>query len=268
MWFMDDMPMERGRTIVDVLDAVVADLPTEVAILFSGGVDSGLLAAIVRRRSHPRLYTVGVEGAPDLEAAEDAAARLDLPWRPIIVDGDELERHCRALLQMTPPDDPITLSFELPLHIVATASEENVLITGQGADELFAGYHRYLSMTPAELAKALEMDLAKVMENVVPLDRRIAARQGKEVRHPFLDPRTIEMARSIPSGEMIVDRCRKAPLRQAAELLGLGPMATREKKAAQYGSGIMNVLRARARSRSLTLREYLEELSAGQRYPN
>ena len=258
------MSMERGRAIVEVMDAVMADLPANVAILFSGGVDSGLLAAIARRHSRPRLYTVGIEGAPDLVAAEDAAARLELPWRPLIVDGDELERHCLALLQLTPPDDPITLSFELPLHIVASASEEGVLITGQGADELFAGYHRYLSMPPVELAKALETDLAKVIESVVPLDRRIAARYGKQVRHPFLDPRTIDLARSIPVDEMIVSGDRKVPLRQAAELMGLGPTARREKKAAQYGSGIMNVLRSRARSRSLTLREYLEELASGR----
>ena len=72
------------------------------------------------------------------------------------------------------------------------------------------------------------------------------------------------LARSIPVDEMIVGGDRKVPLRQAAELMGLGPTARREKKAAQYGSGIMNVLRSRARSRSLTLREYLEELASGR----
>ena len=254
--------MERGRAIAEALDAVMADLPTDVAILFSGGVDSGLLAAVAERHSRPRLYTVGVTGSSDLAAAEGSAARLGLRWRPMIVDGAELERHCISLLQLIPADDTITLSFELPLHIVASCSEEKVLITGQGADELFAGYHRYLSLKPRELARALETDLAKVMEDIVPLDRRIADRFGKEVRHPFLDQRMIDQARSIPAEEMIVDGVRKAPLRQAAELLELGSTARREKKAAQYGSGIMNMLRSRARARSLTLREYLEELAS------
>lgn len=256
--------MERGAAIVDVLDAVMADLPASTAILFSGGVDSALLAAIAGRRSRPRLYTVGVQGASDLVASEGAAARLDLPWRPILVDAEELERHVRALLQLMPPDDPVTLSFELPLHIVASICQEDILVTGQGADELFAGYHRYLAMKPDELASALEADLEKVLEQVAPLDRRIAARHGKQVRHPFLDRRTIGVARSIPLDEMIVDGHRKLPLRQAAELLRLGPTAWREKRAAQYGSGFMKVLKARARDRSLTLREYLEALASGR----
>ena len=262
--------MERGRSIVDVLNAVMADLPPEMGILFSGGVDSGLLAAIAGRRGRPTLYTVGMDGAPDLIAAGDAAARLDLPWRPIIVDADELEHHCLSLLEMVPPDDPVTVSFELPLQIVASVAKEDLLITGQGADELFAGYHRYLPMAPVELEAAMGTDLKRVVEHVAPLERRIAARHGKEVRQPYLDCRTIGVVREIPAGEMIAHGIRKAPLRQAAELMGLGPTASREKKAAQYGSGFMNVLRARARDRSLTLRGYLEELAGTemQRYSN
>lgn len=259
------MPMERTRTIVEALDAAMSDIPSDAGILFSGGVDSALLAAIAKRRGRPMLYTVGIEGAPDLIAAEEAAARLELPWRPFIVDGDELEHHCRSLMEILPPDDPVTVSYELPLLIVASMAREEVLITGQGADELFAGYNRYLSIRPAELERELEADLRKVVGHAAPLERRIAARYGKEARHPFLDTRTIAAVRSIPAGEMIVDGNRKVPLRQAAELMGLGPTAWREKKAAQYGSGFMNVLRARARERSLTVRQYLEELAPAGR---
>jgi asparagine synthase (glutamine-hydrolysing) len=261
--------MKREETILEALDAAMADIAPGAAILFSGGVDSGILATVARRHWRPMLYTVGVEGSPDLIASEEAAECLNLPWTPMIIDASEVERQALALLDMVPPDDPVTLSFELPLKIVASQVREDTLITGQGADELFAGYSRYLIMGPEELESALVSDLEKVLEHAAPLERRIATHHGKQVFHPFLDPRVIQAARSIPSNELIVQGTRKAPLRHAAAEIGVGPPTWREKKAAQYGSGIMNTLRSLARRRSLTLREYLEELAAGkERYAN
>lgn len=253
--------MEYGKAIINALDSVLADLPTDTGILFSGGVDSSLLATISKRHSSPVLYTVGIEGAPDLLAAEKAATKLELPWKPIVIDGDELESHCMTLLKLISAENPVTVSFELPLQVVASVSREKVIITGQGADELFAGFHKYLSMSLIELKRSLKSDLAKVIEQVMPLDHRIANHHGKEIIHPFLDHRMIDVANSIPVEDMIIGGVRKVPLRHAAELMDLGSIASREKKAAQYGSGIMKVLRERSRDRSLTIREYFKELS-------
>jgi len=116
------MGMDRTETLLKALDAAVAKVPADAAISFSGGLDSGILAGLAKRRGRPTLYTVGVEGAADLIAAEEAAAFLELPWTPIIVNQDDILRSARALLSVIPPDDPVAISFELPLHMVASTA--------------------------------------------------------------------------------------------------------------------------------------------------
>jgi len=64
--------------------------------------------------------------------------------------------------------------------------------------------------------------------------------------------------------EKMVNGERKVPLRLAARSLGTELIASREKKAAQYGSGFMKVLKSQARREKLTVEEYLASLTPGQ----
>jgi asparagine synthase (glutamine-hydrolysing) len=72
------------------------------------------------------------------------------------------------------------------------------------------------------------------------------------------------VAAAIPVNDKIREGVRKAPLRDAAKALNLELIAAREKKAAQYGSGFMKVMRSRAKERKLELREYIAALRAEQ----
>ena len=67
---------------------MVQDAPP--AILFSGGLDSGVVAALASRYCEPALYTVGIEGSIDLQAGEGSAATMGLKWVGIVVDEDTL----------------------------------------------------------------------------------------------------------------------------------------------------------------------------------
>ena len=62
----------------------------EVGILFSGGLDSGILAALAGDHGDPRLYTVGVEGSHDLRTGRETAEELRLPWTQIALTPDEV----------------------------------------------------------------------------------------------------------------------------------------------------------------------------------
>jgi len=253
--------MDRTERLLGALDAAVAEVSGDVAVLFSGGLDSVVVAALAKRHGRPRLYTVGIDGAPDLRAAEEAAATLDLPWVPMVKSEDDVLEACRRLLATVLLDDPVVLSYELPLQMVASQATEATLLTGQGADELFAGYHRYLAMGPEERGIAMDADLRRLLDAGVPIDRAIARRHGKAMHHPYLHPPVTEAARAFGPEEMIVQGVRKVPLREAAARLGLGDLARREKKAAQYGSGFMNVLKARARREGLDLRQLVAALA-------
>ncbi len=248
--------------LVQALDKAVESAMTRgsAAIMFSGGLDSGLIAALARRHGSPRLYTVGLEGSHDMEMSREAAMDLGLPWTPFVMTAEDVIDACRELLAIVPVRSPVTLSFELPLQMIAARADEDILISGQGADELFGGYSRYLEMGE-EAGKGMADDLARMLSEVLPLEEAIARRYGKKVERPFLDPGVRRLAASMPAAEKIKGGMRKAPLRSAAASIGADLIASREKKAAQYGSGFMKVLKSRARKERLTVEELLASLA-------
>ena len=144
--------------------------------------------------------------------------------------------------------------------MISKVAKESDLISGQGADEMFGGYNRYLEMDAETLEKNLSSDIIHVLETGPILDRKIAAVQGKQVHHPFLDPDVVRVSMSIPCSEKIKCGVRKAVLRDVANELGLGIIASRPKKAAQYGSGFMKVMKADAKKRGVTMGEYVRAL--------
>ncbi|MDW5562736.1 MAG: asparagine synthase-related protein [Methanomassiliicoccus sp.] len=248
------------------LDGAVEGIMTKgpVAIMFSGGLDSGFLAALAKRHGTPHLYTVGMKGSHDMVMSEESARYLDLLWTPFVTTTEEVIAACRELLITTGVKNPITLSFELPLQMIASRAEEEILISGQGADELFGGYSRYQEMSMEAAHRTMADDLTKMLSDVIPLEESLARRYGKKVERPFLDPAVRKIAASMSVEEKFAGGERKAPLRRAARSIDAELIASREKKAAQYGSGFMKVLKAQARKERLTVEEYLATLAPGQ----
>jgi asparagine synthase (glutamine-hydrolysing) len=248
------------------LDGAVARAMEEgpVALMFSGGLDSGLLAALAREHGTPHLYTVGIEGSHDLRMSEEMATVLDLPWTPLHMTAEDVLTACRDTEGIVRIDHPVVLSFELPLQMIASRVPEGVLMSGQGADEMFGGYNRYLEMPGDQLERAMRDDLAKVLSDGAPLDQVIAGHYGKRVAHPFLDPEVRSIAETIPARDKVRDGVRKAPLRDVATAMGMELIAAREKKAAQYGSGFMKVMKSQARKQKLELKELIAKMQAEQ----
>jgi asparagine synthase (glutamine-hydrolysing) len=152
-------------------DAVRAQLHAErpVGALLSGGIDSSAVVAHMTRQageSPVRTFTVGFEGtsSDEREAARKVATALGTEHTELVVPPpttDDLESCVWHL------DEPIGDQAALPtMEIVRAASEHvTVLLTGEGSDELLAGYPRYgwfhlaerLSRLPAPLARRLAL---------------------------------------------------------------------------------------------------------------
>lgn len=228
-----------------------------IGIMFSGGIDSCIIAQLARRHSEVHLYTVGLDGAHDLRMARSTAERLHLNWTPIPITSNDVREGVGSLDRMLGGSDPLTISFELPLYFVARIANEAVLTSGQGADELFGGYARYEAMPPEERRVAMRGDVEGLLSRGSPMEKRIALHFGKEIRHPFLAPKVVEAALVLPDELVIAGGQRKVALRSLAPSLDLLQESSRAKKAAQYGSGIMRCMKAEAKKDGLDLKAWV-----------
>jgi asparagine synthase (glutamine-hydrolysing) len=168
-----------------------------------------------------------------------------------------------AVIGAIPKKDPVNVSIALTLYFVARFAKEQGfarILTGQGADELFGGYSRYLE-TPT-LAADLERDFLG-LEEQAERDQAVAALHGAYLSMPYMDVRVVRAARAIPAQEKVQGGQRKIPLRQVAERHIPAEFAWYEKKAMQYGSGVWKELQRLARKKGYktSIQDYIDQIS-------
>jgi asparagine synthase (glutamine-hydrolysing) len=213
-------------------------------VAFSGGVDSGLIAGLARLPC----VAVGIAGSHDIIWATKTARMMDLDLEVVTPTEEEVaEALCRVVGVIPDPTNPVEASIATTLSFVAARARElghTRILAGQGADELFGGYARYLR-SPG-LAAELKRDFAD-HERQRTRDQAVAALHGTYFSMPYLDVRVVRAAQAIPAGEKVHGGVRKRPLREVAERHIPIEVARAEKKAMQYGSGIWRTIRGIAR---------------------
>jgi asparagine synthase (glutamine-hydrolysing) len=236
----------------------------EVAVLFSGGLDSSLLAHLAKTHAGNAtitLYTVGTVVSHDMIKAKQAASILNLQLKPVVIKGGDIEFALPRVAHIIGSTHPVRLSFSLPLYLGMKSIDEDLVLSGQGADELFGGYSRYLRMGEDELETNLKGDVENLIHRDIAMDHAIAGHFHKVLATPFLDGEVVARAMLIPVRYKVKEGQRKIVLRQAATELGLSAeLAQREKKAVQYSSGIVKELRHMAKRRGMEVNELMEHL--------
>jgi asparagine synthase (glutamine-hydrolysing) len=219
------------------------------AVAFSGGLDSSLIAALC---PHAELYSVGMTGSHDLKQTKKAAKLLGcsdkLHMHELTLE--EVETSVPFVMKAIESRDPLAVSIAMPLYFVSKDAYHDgiqVMLSGQGADELFAGYKRYESMNPAQLELALRKDLDNIAENNLERDDAVTMANAVELRLPYLDREVVELALRFAPELKIRDGMRKYVLRLAARTILPPELVFKEKKAAQYSSGIYSALKKLAK---------------------
>ncbi|MBO7205870.1 MAG: asparagine synthase [Candidatus Methanomethylophilaceae archaeon] len=255
------------NALLEALDSTVRSMVSgkDVAVAFSGGLDSGVIATLCKRYARSvKLYTVGVEGSYDVRESEELANVLDMEWVHIPIDEHSLIDCLSDMISITGTVDPIVLSFEVPLMYILSRVEEDTILTGQGADEVFLGYSKYVGLTGDDLERQVSEDFDKLFSVTRVHECAMADHFGKTVLCPYLDATVRSQVSEIPLMELVpYQDVRKVPLREVAMALGHPEIASKPKKAAQYGSGAMNMMKRLAKSRSRTVGALIIELRDG-----
>jgi len=263
----------------DAVDAVgtaiertLADVSTDgLAVAFSGGVDSALLAAGL----DAPLYTVGFPDSHDVDAARSGAAALGRDVRVVELDHDALVDAVPRLVEAIGRTNAMDVQIALPLFLVAervAADGFDGLAVGQGADELFGGYAKVARAPddPRVEADTVRGARREVMATLpAQLERDVLALRGAGVDPvaPLLHDRVVAAALALPGDLLVTDRGeRKWALRLAARAWLPDRLAFREKKAVQYGSLVSRELDRLARQAGFKRRlddhvtQYVESL--------
>lgn len=243
----------RNALISAVTDVVnLAPSPTVCAL--SGGVDSAFVAAIARLPA----VSAGVSGSHDLKSSQNAADFLGLNLTIHEISTDDVIAAVSEVVPILP--NPTVMNAEIGIteyFICQTAHEENAssLLTGQGADELFAGYARY-GFTE-HLREDLDNDLA-VYSFQQERDKAVANLWNITLLQPFMDERVIEVAKSLEPCDLVDGQLRKLALRRAAEPYLSHDLAWKPKKAMQYGTGVAKIIEKLARNEQKSPQEFIE----------
>ncbi len=127
---------------------LLSDVP--VGILLSGGLDSGLLLALMNEQGGPwPAYTIGYGETfedDELADAKETATLLGARHIPVKLDRGEFERSLPRIVECL--EEPIAASSIVPMYFVSQRARQDVKVAliGQGPDELFGGYKRHLGV--------------------------------------------------------------------------------------------------------------------------
>ncbi len=255
---------------------MVADV--EVGAFLSGGLDSSVIAALAARAVDRPLktFSVGTADSPDLAAARAVARHIGSDHRELVFSAEDLAQILPHVIYHLESADIDLVRSALPTHFATTLARRRVkvVLTGEGADELFAGYayHHAYARKPRALADELTRSLGAMHNINLQRVDRITMAQGLEARTPFLDRDLIDFAQSIPASlkmkvtdDQTGETTEKWILRKACEDLLPAELLWRKKAQFDEGSGTVDTLN-QALSRLAGVATHVDRESEGHLY--
>jgi len=242
------------------------------AVLFSGGVDSSLAALLTKKHcADTLLITARCEGSHDEKVAVRAAKEMSLEIVEVRIDSDSLWKALPQVVHSIKTRKRMDVEIAIPFFFAAREARElgyNLIISGQGPDELFAGYARYeklmIEQGTEKVEEALWADYSVTDEANIQRDILAISAHGLDTFFPFLNLDFARTALTLPATLNIDPNrkpARKLMFRQLALKIGVPrEVAMTPKRATQYSSGTSKMLVESLRAhvdtmRNLTKRE-------------
>lgn len=254
----------------EIVQAIKKRIAPKFGILFSGGVDSSLIAFVAKQlKCNFACYTVGIENSDDIVWAQKIANEYKFNFKYKILSLEEFENILKNVAKLLDDADIVKASVGSVLYAagkLALADGNNILFGGLGSEEIFAGYQRHEAALQSNNFEALHKEcwngLKQMWKRDLVRDFAIAKNLGLDLRAPFLDKDLIKVAMEIHPMFKLDKGNKKIILREAAEFIGLKrEFAWRKKQAAQYGSNFVNGIERLAKKKGFKFKkDYLQSL--------
>ncbi|MFC8228123.1 asparagine synthase (glutamine-hydrolyzing) [Streptomyces sp. NPDC057287] len=247
-WSAMPRQVVEKATFESVADSVRRHLmaDVEVGVFLSGGLDSGVVAAVAaelyaRQGRTLKTFSVGTEDSPDLLAARETAAFLGTEHHEALLDAGAARRMLDDVVVCVESFDASLIRSAVPNWFLSELASRHVkvVLTGEGADELFAGYGYYHEhhAAPEELDAELRRTVGALHGLNLQRCDRVTMAHGLEARVPFLDHDVMAHAMSLPAHMkgLEADGMEKGHLRRA--FTGRLPDHLLWRRKEQFGTG-------------------------------
>ncbi len=245
----------KGALEAAVHRQLMSDVP--YGVLLSGGLDSSVTSAIAKKYAQKRVesgdttdawwpqlhsFSVGLEGSPDLAAAQKVADHIGTVHHEIKFTIQEGLDAIKDVIYNLETYDTTTIRASTPMYLMARVIKSmsiKMVLSGEGADELFGGY---LYFHKAPNAKEFHQETVRKLDKLHMYDclraNKSLAAWGIEGRVPFLDKEFMDVAMRInPQDKMINgERMEKWVVRKAFEDMLPESVAWRQKE--QFSDGV------------------------------
>jgi asparagine synthase (glutamine-hydrolysing) len=252
----------RATLRTAVRKRLMADVPVGVSL--SGGLDSSIVALLAREGlERLETFAVGVEGSADLAAAREVARFLGTRHHELVYTANDVQAALPQVIYYLESCDVALVRSAVANYFLARLASNHVkvILTGEGADELYAGY-AYLSAIGEAIA--LQQELVSITEalhnsNLQRADRMSMA-YGLEARVPFLDLESVALALGLPAQWKlrVPGRPEKALLRQAFANRLPAEIVARPKQKYAAGAGSASIITMVAEA-TISDREFARE---------
>ncbi|APA65096.1 MAG: asparagine synthase B [Maribacter dokdonensis] len=262
-WMEYDAVKENETSIKEIKEALEAAVHRQLmsdvpyGVLLSGGLDSSVTSAIAKKYAQKRIesgdtadawypqlhsFSVGLEGSPDLAAAQKVADHIGTVHHEIKFTIQEGLDAIKDVVYNLETYDITTIRASTPMYLMARVIKSmgiKMVLSGEGADELFGGY-LYFHKAPnaQEFHEETVRKLSKLhMYDCLRANKSLAS-WGIEGRVPFLDKEFMDVAMRInPQDKMINgERMEKWVVRKAFEDMLPESVAWRQKE--QFSDGV------------------------------
>lgn len=248
--------------IIKAVEKRTADIK-KAGVLFSGGIDSTLLALLLSERIRIKCYTAGFYGAPDIEWSQIVADEMGFKLK--VIEMDDVETLVKNVVKTIGTTNLMKVGVAMPLYACCKQCREDVIFSGVGSEEIFAGYERHINALKHGF-HAMQHEMWKGIETMwerdLQRDDLVASYFSKELRAPFVDRYVIDEAMQIHPSLKYSNGLKKYVLRRIAQEIGVPEkVCKRPKKAAQYGSYAHKMIVKLAKRQGFEAHAYLKSLA-------